>query len=197
MHFSRPLPRPSVGKLYPRAVLRCTYLVVVADKADIALSSHRQLGCRELPPAGLLRPAHSPLPHSKELAPAPGADPGPSASKAVVQRRYTTPEQKWSDWPDSHRRSLRPERSALTATLQSESGRNGGLRSRDLMLPEHARYQAALRSESGWGWWCRPTACGFRDRHASVTPIPSDKVMAPEGGSAPPTSRVTAARSTG
>lgn len=84
---------------------------------------NRQLGCRELPPAGLVRPAHSPLPHSKELAPAPGADPGPSASKAAVQRRYTTPEQKWSDWPDSHRRSLRPERSALTATLQPESGR--------------------------------------------------------------------------
>ena len=31
MHFSRPLPRPSVGKHYPRAVLRCSYPAVLAN----------------------------------------------------------------------------------------------------------------------------------------------------------------------
>ena len=88
VHFSRPLPRPSVGKHYPRAVLRCSYPAVLANgvthgpfSRSTALlsrtSSSRSPGQRTSPVSSLER-----------MAPADGVAPSSQGSKPRVLRLH-------------------------------------------------------------------------------------------------------------
>lgn len=119
MHFSRPLPRPSNGKHYPRAVLRCSYHAVLANGVTHGRSPDRLLGCRELPPAGCPASAQVLCLRSKRWL-----RPMESHHHLRVQSPacygYTRPESKWSDRRGLHARPLRPERSALLPELRPE-----------------------------------------------------------------------------
>lgn len=88
-----------------------------------------------------------------------------------------------------------PCMSGRCSTVELHERRNGGLRSRDLTAPSRARYWTALHSAKWLGMMVQTHRILFQ-RQANYRYSNPHWKVAPKGGSAPPTSRLTVARST-